>query len=124
MKKRERRRPVARSGGVSRFGPRRFPLPDRGSPATIRRDRPPRAGRPLVRTRRLVALASLGLGLAALVLTWDDLVPKRRAVVEPGRILRGAWPRPGPLLRLARHEGVRTVVTLTAINRDDPKYVA
>lgn len=76
--------------------------------------------------RRKFVIASLAPTLAAagLVYAWDDLVEKRVAVVEPGRIYRGAWQGPGPLLRLVAREGVRTVVTLTAINRDDPKYVS
>jgi protein tyrosine phosphatase (PTP) superfamily phosphohydrolase (DUF442 family) len=79
------------------------------------------------RMRRLAwsvaALACL-LGLCAcLAWVWDDLFAKRLAVVEPGRIVRGAWQRPGPLRRIVRDEKIRTIVTLTAINRDDPKYV-
>ena len=35
----------------------------------------------------------------------------------------GAWQRPWPLRRLIAREKIRTIVTLTAINRDDPKYV-
>src|SRR5262249_11157345 len=37
--------------------------------------------------------------------------------------VRGAWQRPGALRRIIAREKVRTIVTLTAINRDDPKYV-
>jgi protein tyrosine phosphatase (PTP) superfamily phosphohydrolase (DUF442 family) len=44
-------------------------------------------------------------------------------VVVPGRLVRGAWQRPGPLRRLIEREKIKTIVTLTAINRDDPKYV-
>ena len=51
------------------------------------------------------------------------LVEKRVAVVVPGRLVRGAWQRPWPLRRLIAREKIRTIVTLTAINRDDPKYV-
>lgn len=61
--------------------------------------------------------------VAGLIAWWDDLVPKRVAVIVPGKILRGAWQRPGPLDRLIQRESIRTVVTLTAINHDDPKYV-
>ena len=69
-------------------------------------------------------IAALGLVSTTAVLAWNALAEKRVAVVEPGRILRGAWPNSAPLLRLIRRESIRTVVTLTAINRDDPKYVA
>jgi protein tyrosine phosphatase (PTP) superfamily phosphohydrolase (DUF442 family) len=54
---------------------------------------------------------------------WDDLFEKRFAVVLPGKIMRGAWQRPGPLRRIVAREGIKTIVSLTAINRDDPKFV-
>src|SRR4051812_22166094 len=60
----------------------------------------------------------------AVAVAWDEVAEKRVAVVTPGRLVRGAWQKPGPLRRLIAREGIRTVVTLTAINRDDPKYVA
>jgi protein tyrosine phosphatase (PTP) superfamily phosphohydrolase (DUF442 family) len=60
----------------------------------------------------------------ALAAAWEELAEKRVAVVAEGRLVRGAWQRPGPLRRLIEREGIRTIVTLTAINRDDPKYVA
>ena len=72
----------------------------------------------------------LALGVAvppALYGAWqfrDDFLEKRFAVVEPGRIYRGAWQCPVPLRRILVRERIKTVVTLTAINRDDPKYVA
>lgn len=48
---------------------------------------------------------------------------RRTAVVVPGRIFRGAWQAPEALRRIIARERVRTIVTLTAINRDDPKYL-
>jgi len=63
---------------------------------------------------------------AAMIGAWqwrDEWVEKRVAVVVPGRIIRGAWQRPGPLSRILRREKIRTIVTLSAINDDDPKYV-
>ena len=66
------------------------------------------------------AFATLGLGAA---MVRDEVAEKRVAVVEPGRLVRGAWQRPWPLRRLIARERIRTIVTLTAINRDDPKYV-
>jgi hypothetical protein len=71
---------------------------------------------------RLVVGVAAALALAAAVV-WDDLAEKRVAVVVPGRLVRGAWQRPGPLRRLIDREQIRTIVTLTAINSDDPKYV-
>jgi protein tyrosine phosphatase (PTP) superfamily phosphohydrolase (DUF442 family) len=48
---------------------------------------------------------------------------KRVRVVQPARIIRGAWQTPGALRSIIERERVKTIVTLTAINRDDPKYV-
>jgi hypothetical protein len=66
------------------------------------------------------AALSLTLGGS---LVWDEAVEKRVSVVAPGRLVRGAWQRPWPLRRIIAREKIRTIVTLTAINRDDPKYV-
>src|SRR5262249_47011244 len=49
---------------------------------------------------------------------------KRVRVVVPGRLVRGAWQDPEVLRALIAREGIKTIVTLTAINRDDPKYVS
>jgi hypothetical protein len=72
----------------------------------------------------------VGLGLLALMafgLTgayfWDDIAEKRVAVIAPGKIVRGAWQGPAPLRRIVDREHIRTIVTLTAINHDDSKYV-
>lgn len=48
---------------------------------------------------------------------------KRLRVVVPGRLLGGAWQTPEALGELIARERIKTVVTLTAINRDDEKYV-
>jgi protein tyrosine phosphatase (PTP) superfamily phosphohydrolase (DUF442 family) len=69
--------------------------------------------------RIALALAVAG----ALVWSWKNLAEKRVKVVEPGRLVRGAWQKSGPLRRLIDREQIRTIVTLTAINRDDPKYI-
>jgi protein tyrosine phosphatase (PTP) superfamily phosphohydrolase (DUF442 family) len=63
------------------------------------------------------------VGTIALVWRWNDIVEKRVAVVVPSQVFRGAWQRPLPLRRLIEREHVRTVISLTAINEDDPKYV-
>jgi hypothetical protein len=49
---------------------------------------------------------------------------KRLRFVVPGRLVGGAWQNPKTLRRLLDGERIKTIVTLTAINRDDPKYVA
>ncbi|MEO6809979.1 MAG: hypothetical protein ABI353_12775 [Isosphaeraceae bacterium] len=79
--------------------------------------------------RRNVRGWPLGIALAlavavALAWSWKNLAEKRVQVVVPGHLVRGAWQKPGPLRRLIDREQVRTIVTLTAINRDDPKYVS
>lgn len=74
------------------------------------------------RRRRLGALLVL-LAAGGLAWRWHDLVEKRAVVVVPGKVVRGAWQRPGPLRAILDRERIRTIVTLTAINRDDPKYV-
>jgi protein tyrosine phosphatase (PTP) superfamily phosphohydrolase (DUF442 family) len=52
----------------------------------------------------------------------DDWFEKRVQVVVAGHLVRGAWQRPGPLRRIVDREGIRTIVTLTAINSADPKF--
>jgi protein tyrosine phosphatase (PTP) superfamily phosphohydrolase (DUF442 family) len=66
----------------------------------------------------VAVLASLGIVAAR----WNTEARRLRVVV-PGRLVGGAWQSPEALRRLIDRERIRTVVTLTAINRDDPKYV-
>ena len=70
----------------------------------------------------------MGLGLLAvaaggLAAGRHEVLEKRVRVVEEGGLVRGAWQRPGPLRRIIRRQRIKTIVTLTAINRDDPKYL-
>ena len=53
----------------------------------------------------------------------DDAGREALRVVVPGRLIGGAWQQPGALRQLIARERIKTIVTLTAINRDDPKYV-
>ncbi len=71
---------------------------------------------------RLVALVAACALLGAAVSLRDPGV-KRLRVVAPGKLLGGAWQGPAVLQRLIERERIKTIVTLTAINRDDPKYV-
>jgi protein tyrosine phosphatase (PTP) superfamily phosphohydrolase (DUF442 family) len=48
---------------------------------------------------------------------------KRVRIVLPARLIRGAWQTPEALRSIIARERVKTIVTLTAINRDDPKYI-
>jgi hypothetical protein len=79
------------------------------------------------RTSRRISLAagSVLLGISAFLFSFfrDDFREKRVSEVVPHRVIRGAWQRPGPLRTIIRREGIKTLLTLTAINRDDPKYV-
>ena len=88
-----------------------------GDPTLKRRER-------RVRRRIRIVVATLGIGLVgAAIGLRHEVLEKRVSVVEPGRLVRGAWQRPWPLSRLIDREAIRTIVTLTAINETDPKYV-
>ena len=70
----------------------------------------------------------LWLGLTAPPAAWLGLRAHRRRevrvrVVEPG-LVRGAWQPPEALNAIIERERIRTVLTLTAINSDDPKYLS
>ena len=67
----------------------------------------------------LTIAASAGLAVAAR----DYWLEKRVQVVQPGRLVRGAWQQPGPLRRIVAREGIKTIVTLTAINATDEKFI-
>lgn len=73
-------------------------------------------------TLALAVAASLGLAFCCAVWLRHDWLEKRVKVIIPGRLVRGAWQRPGPLRKLIDREKIRTIVTLTAINPDDPKF--
>jgi protein tyrosine phosphatase (PTP) superfamily phosphohydrolase (DUF442 family) len=75
---------------------------------------------------RHAAVLTAGVLLASVcVAAWvGDTGVKRLRVVVPGRLLGGAWQQPEALRQLIARERISTVVTLTAINRDDPKYVS
>jgi protein tyrosine phosphatase (PTP) superfamily phosphohydrolase (DUF442 family) len=69
------------------------------------------------------AFAGTSLGsLAYFGIRRDDWLEKRVKVVATGQLVRGAWQRPGPLRRIIAREGIRTIVTLTAISAMDPKF--
>jgi hypothetical protein len=77
------------------------------------------------RLRRLLAVAAACAVIGAVgvaVARWSPAARRLRVVV-PGRLVGGAWQSPEALRRLIDRERIRTIVTLTAINRDDPKYV-
>ena len=68
---------------------------------------------------------ALAIALACawgVVYPWNGKAEKRVRVVVPGRLVRGAWQDPDSLRAIIARERIKTIVTLTAINRDDPKY--
>jgi hypothetical protein len=71
----------------------------------------------------MVAACALLGSIWAMASVWDAGARRLRIVV-PGRVIGGAWQSPQVLERLVARERIKTVVTLTAINRDDPKYVS
>jgi hypothetical protein len=80
------------------------------------------------RPRRFKLIAGLCLGVGVGLLAYaglarDDWIEKRVSVVEAGRLVRGAWQRPGPLRKIIARERIKTIVTLTAINSSDPKFI-
>lgn len=79
-----------------------------------------RPARPWILGASALAAAALAAGLA---LARDLWMEKRVEVIHPGRLVRGAWQRPAPLRRIVAREGIKTIVTLTAINSTDEKYV-
>jgi protein-tyrosine phosphatase len=75
-------------------------------------------------TRRLGGAIALVLAAAGmLVIRWNARNEKHLRVVVPGHLIRGAWQDPESLRAIIGREHIKTIVTLTAINRDDPKYV-
>ncbi len=75
--------------------------------------------------RLLTALTLLAVTAAALVsYQYSQHAESRVRSILPGRLIRGAWQPPAALASILKREQIRTVVTLTAINTNDPKYVA
>jgi len=68
----------------------------------------------------LTAAVGTGIGIAV---WWTQRTEKRTLAVIPGRLMRGAWQHPDALRSIIARERIRTILTLTAINRDDSKYV-
>jgi protein tyrosine phosphatase (PTP) superfamily phosphohydrolase (DUF442 family) len=82
------------------------------------------ASRPIAVRLFLVALVATALGSAwGFSDLWNNEAGKRVREIIPGRLIRGAWQDPDVLRKLIAREKIKTIVTLTAINRDDPKYV-
>lgn len=75
--------------------------------------------------RRLSVAFTLSLVAAGVaIFQWNSKATKHLQVVIPGRLIRGAWQTPEALRAIIKREHIKTIVTLTAINHDDPKYVS
>jgi protein tyrosine phosphatase (PTP) superfamily phosphohydrolase (DUF442 family) len=70
-----------------------------------------------------IAITLSLLAAAVVAFRWSTNSEKHLRVVIPGRLIRGAWQSPDVLRTIIEREHIKTIVTLTAINRDDPKYV-
>jgi protein tyrosine phosphatase (PTP) superfamily phosphohydrolase (DUF442 family) len=73
-----------------------------------------------VRAALFVALATPLAG----AVWWNGCAEKRVRVIVPGQLVRGGWQNPMALHTIIRRERIKTIVTLTAINSTDPKYVS
>ena len=73
---------------------------------------------------RIPILAISFIALAHGLGFWVRAIPKRLAIVVPGRIVRGAWQTPEALRAIVEQHAIKTVITLTAINADDSKYLS
>jgi protein tyrosine phosphatase (PTP) superfamily phosphohydrolase (DUF442 family) len=71
-----------------------------------------------------LALMTLWIASWGLATHWWNTSEKRIRVVLPGRLIRGAWQHPDALRSVIARERIKTIVTLTAINHDDPKYMS
>ena len=70
--------------------------------------------------RRILLIALVGLGCEQLWRHGHDYIwPDKFAVVEPGKIFRGAWLKPWPMKRVVKDHKIHTVVAL-AHQVDDP----
>ena len=81
------------------------------------------------RQRRCKLIAGLCLGVGFGLLAYaglfrDDWIEKARECGVGGTsVARRVAARPGPLRKIIAREGIKTIVTLTAINSSDPKFV-
>jgi protein tyrosine phosphatase (PTP) superfamily phosphohydrolase (DUF442 family) len=71
----------------------------------------------------LAIVLCLVASVALVAIRWNTKGEKNLRVIRPGRLIRGAWQSPEALRSIVTREHIKTIVTLTAINRDDPKYV-
>jgi protein tyrosine phosphatase (PTP) superfamily phosphohydrolase (DUF442 family) len=80
-------------------------------------------GRQAHKARWLLVVVAILAASWGFLCSWKVTAEKRVHCVVPRRLIRGAWQHPRALRAIIEREGIKTIVTLTAINRDDPKYV-
>ncbi len=91
-------------------------------------ERSTEVSRPGRRARRSWLLVLMfGLATSAVVSLISayryDVFEKNVAVVEPGRLIRGAWQRPIPLRRILAREKIKTIVTLAPIEYSNYRFL-
>ncbi len=77
-----------------------------------------------VRSRMALAVAVATAAIIGCILWWIAHSEKHVRIVVPGQLVRGGWQTPTALRRIIERERIKTIVTLTAINPTDPKYVS
>jgi protein tyrosine phosphatase (PTP) superfamily phosphohydrolase (DUF442 family) len=80
--------------------------------------------RPIAGRVVLAITLALAAAVGAVAIRWNAKGEKNLRVIVPGHLIRGAWQSPEALRAIVKREQIKTIVTLTAINRDDPKYVS
>jgi protein tyrosine phosphatase (PTP) superfamily phosphohydrolase (DUF442 family) len=80
--------------------------------------------RPIAGRVGLAITLALAATIGAVAIRWNAKGEKNLRVIVPGHLIRGAWQSPEALRAIVKREQIKTIVTLTAINRDDPKYVS
>ena len=80
--------------------------------------------RPIAGRVGLGTTLALAATVGAVAIRWNAKGEKNLRVIVPGHLIRGAWQSPEALRAIVQREQIKTIVTLTAINRDDPKYVS
>jgi protein tyrosine phosphatase (PTP) superfamily phosphohydrolase (DUF442 family) len=80
--------------------------------------------RPIAGRVGLAITLALAAAVGAVAIRWNAKGEKNLRVIVPGHLIRGAWQSPEALRAIVKREQIKTIVTLTAINRDDPKYVS
>ena len=80
--------------------------------------------RPIAGRVGLAITLALAAAVGAVAIRWNAKGEKNLRVIVPGHLIRGAWQSPEALRAIVQREQIKTIVTLTAINRDDPKYVS